>query len=129
MTWDEALECQDLVKDVVKEWSHRVKGVDKDDLFQDLMIFLVESVQSERATGNLSNYIRAACWKRAHTLLLNPRARSHRSMLSLDTLASEGLQVTDKREAYRPRRHPRAVDFSIEYFETDDNSESISAST
>jgi hypothetical protein len=113
MDWEDAMSFEDVVESVAKEWADRVREPEiYEDLKHDLLIALVTSVTLDTVTGSRRNYVRGACWKIAHTMLLSPAAIAARSKVQLEGLvARHGVQISEHREliwpsTYRTRRFP-----------------------
>lgn len=122
MHWDDALKYKVLAEQVANEWSVRVKNPEiREDLYQDLLIYMVESIDLGRVEKDPRTYIRTALWYRCHTVLLHRNAVADRQDLSLDQLVSEeGLQISEKGQVFRPHRET-AVPYIIDKDPADEN--------
>lgn len=90
MTWDEIMaerpdggsayaDCRRMAV----TWSGKAKGVDVDDLTQDLAIYLFEKVDPSRAKGTVKSYIAGALWNAASGMVKHPRATFYRELQPL----------------------------------------------
>jgi DNA-directed RNA polymerase specialized sigma24 family protein len=70
MTWEEALSFSDIVTEVAKFWGKRLNDESiTEDLYQELMIGLVQEIDLSRVNKNVKGYVKSCAWNMAFTFI------------------------------------------------------------
>jgi hypothetical protein len=88
MTWDEAMQFYPAAKAMAQTFSYKASDPEiVEDLTQELMVFLVEKVDTSRAKGSVKGYVAGALWKGCMKKLFQGRELRRRKVeTSLDEM-------------------------------------------